>query len=95
MVLLAREGNTNKIALFKEGDVIPENTTNINWISTATGSSGINLDKIQLNFLSGSVTLDELRLGSTIKSVTKDFTYNTQINAPTNLSISNEKYRTN
>lgn len=86
LVVLAKQGNDNKVAIYKEGDIIPTSIDDVNWEVITTGRTGVNLDKIQI-ITKGEINIDELRLGSTFRSVTQDNTWNIDIQKPSNLSV--------
>jgi hypothetical protein len=72
LVVLHKNGNASSIAIFKEGDVIPTDPANANWIATHTGATGVDLDRFDFAFAgTGTYKVDEIRLGSTFTSVTK------------------------
>ncbi|MCP4312684.1 MAG: hypothetical protein GY790_15590 [Bacteroidetes bacterium] len=87
LLVLAKEGQVNKIALFEEGDAIPADPAAVNWIVSESGKSGVEMDRFQLIFSQGNVKIDELRLGSTLQSVTSGTAWLGSISAATNLAI--------
>ncbi|MEP4133885.1 MAG: Ig-like domain-containing protein, partial [Cyclobacteriaceae bacterium] len=60
LVVIAKESDLNRVAIFKEGDSIPSSLTGVNWIASEVGDTGITLDRIRLK-ISGAVKFDEFR----------------------------------
>jgi hypothetical protein len=88
LVVIAKEHEINKIALFEMGDSIPSDTSTVNWVITHLDTSIVAIDKFRIAFSSESVKFDELRLGSTWQSVTQGSTWLSSLAAPTSLSLS-------
>ncbi|MEP0937336.1 MAG: Ig-like domain-containing protein, partial [Cyclobacteriaceae bacterium] len=60
LVVIAKESDLNRVALFKEGDSIPSSLTAVNWIASEVGTTGITLDRIRLK-INGAAKFDEFR----------------------------------
>lgn len=87
LIVLAKQGSINQVAIFEEGDPIPTDPADVEWVVTNSGKTGVDLEKFNLVFSSGNVKIDELRLGSTLKSVTRGTTWLNTLNAPSALSL--------
>ena len=71
LVVYAKQNSTYKLTVFKEGDNVPTNPDDVNWLSEHTRATGVDLDKFEFRFNGDTFEIDELRLGSTLASVTK------------------------
>ena len=84
LVVYAKQNSTYKLTVFKEGDNVPTNPDDVNWLSEHTRATGVDLDKFEFRFNGDTFEIDELRLGSTLASVTKSDAKNYQSPLSTN-----------
>lgn len=87
LIVLAKQGTINQVAVFEEGNPVPTDPANVDWAVSYSGKTGVDMEKLYLVFSSGNVKFDELRLGSTLQSVTQGTTWLNTLNAPTNLTL--------
>lgn len=87
LIVLAKQGTINQVAVFQEGDSVPSDPAGVEWAVTYSGKTGVDMDRFRFVFSSGNVKIDELRLGSTLKSVTRGTTWLNTLIAPTNLTL--------
>ncbi|MEO9477239.1 MAG: Ig-like domain-containing protein, partial [Cyclobacteriaceae bacterium] len=87
LVVIAKQGNTVRAALFQDGDSIPAEPSATTWVSEKTAATGVDMDRLVFTFDVGSVEIDEIKLGNTFKSVTNNNFWDSGLNAPTNLSL--------
>ncbi len=87
LVVLEKVRDVNKVALFQEGDDIPTDPEDIEWVVVNTGRTGVDMDRFRLLFSSGTVKIDELRMGPTLKSVTQGNPWVSSLYPPSGLIL--------
>ncbi|HRX83391.1 MAG TPA: glycoside hydrolase family 16 protein [Phycisphaerae bacterium] len=61
--------DTAYLAVLRDGDLIPQSESDVNWIATTAAASSITMDYMDIDVYDGNVQIDEIRIGSSLADV--------------------------
>ena len=58
-----------RIAIYRDGDILPSDESQINWLASDSNQSSVTMDFMDIDIYDGNVEIDEFKLGETLADV--------------------------